>query len=57
MVHYINFVENYVVDTCACNICGMAVNTSCAKCDVALVNDSLDLGNENKVQIAKCPSC
>ena len=43
--------------TYACDKCGMAVNTSCAKCGVALVDDSLDLGNGNKVQIAKCPSC
>jgi hypothetical protein len=31
----------------------MAVNTSCAKCDVTLVDGSLELGNGNKVQIAK----
>ena len=39
--------------TYACNKCGMAVNTNCAKCDVALVDDSLDLDNGTKVQIAK----
>ena len=51
------FRGTYVMATYACNKCGMAVNTSCAKCDVALVDDSLELGNGNKVQIAKCPSC
>ena len=50
---YFNFVGSYVMATCACNKCGMAVNISCAKCDVALVDDSLELGNGNKVQIAK----
>ena len=50
---YFNFVGSCVMDTYACNKCGMAVNTSYAKCDVALVDDSLELGNENKVQIAK----
>ena len=54
---YINFVGSYVMATYACNKCGMAVNTSCAKCDVALVDDSLELDNGTKVQIAKCPSC
>ena len=43
--------------TYACNKYGMAVNTSCAKCDFALVNDSLELYNGTEVQIAKCPSC
>ena len=42
--------------TYACNKCGMAVNTNCAKCDVALVDDSLELDNGTKVQIAKCPA-
>ena len=42
---YINFVGSYVMATYACNKCGMAVNTSCAKCDVALVDDSLELDN------------
>ena len=43
--------------THACNNCGMAVNTSCAKFDVTLVDDSLELTNGTKVQIAKYPSC
>ena len=43
--------------TYACNKCEMAVNASCAKCDVTLVDDILELGNGNKVQIAKYPNC
>ena len=39
--------------TYASNKCGMAVNTNCAKCDVALVDDSLELDNGTKAQIAK----
>ena len=39
--------------TYACNKCEMAVNTSCAKCDVTLINDSLEPDNETKGQIAK----
>ena len=54
---YFNFVGSYVMTTYACNKCGMAVSTNYAKCDVAPVDDSLGLGNGNKVQIAKCPSC
>ena len=54
---YRNFVRTCVMATYACNKCGMAVNTSCAKCEVALVDGSLELGNGTKVQIAKCPSC
>ena len=54
---YFNSEGNDVIATYACNKCGMAVNTNFAKCDVALVNDSLELDNGTKVQIAKCPSC
>ena len=38
-----------------CSKCDMSVNTSCAKCDAPLVNDSLDVGGE-QVQISKCPN-
>ena len=54
---YFNSEGNDVMATYACNKCGMAVNTNCAKCDVTLVDDSLELDNGTKVQIAKCPSC
>ena len=53
---YINFVGTYLMATYACNKYGLAVNISCAKYDVVLVDDSLELGNGNKGQIAKCPS-
>ena len=54
---YFNFEENDVMATYAGNKCGMTVNTSCAKCDVALVDDSPELDNGTGVQISKSPSC
>lgn len=39
------------------NICDMAVNASCAKCDVPLENGILTLEDGSDVQISKCPSC
>ena len=43
--------------TYECGKCGMAVNTTCAKCDIPLVDASLEIGDGKSVQIAKCPSC
>ena len=43
--------------TYECSKCGMAVNTTCAKCDVPLVDASLEIRDGKSVQIAKCPSC
>ena len=43
--------------TYGCGKCGMAVNTTCAKCDVSLVDASLEIGDGKSVQISKCPSC
>ena len=43
--------------TYECGKCGMAVNTTCAKCDGPLVDASLEIGGGKSVQIAKCPSC
>ena len=43
--------------TYECDKCGMAVNTTCAKCDVPLVDASLKIGGGKSVQIAKCPNC
>ena len=37
--------------------CGMSVNATCAKCNVPLVNDVLNLSDGNSVQISKCPKC
>jgi hypothetical protein len=42
--------------TYECEICGMAVNASCAKCDAPLVNDTLTLDNGTQVQVSKCPN-
>ena len=42
--------------TYECGKCGMAVNTTCAKCNAPLEDASLDLGDRT-VQIARCPSC
>ena len=43
--------------TYECSKCGMAVNASCAKCDLALIDDILITDDGNKVQISKCTSC
>ncbi|MDG1760948.1 MAG: hypothetical protein P8L72_05325 [Flavobacteriaceae bacterium] len=43
--------------TYKCNQCDMAVNASCANCDVPLENGSLTLDDGAAVQVSKCPSC
>ena len=40
-----------------CAKCGMAVNTSFAKCNTPLVDASLQLDEGSSVQIAQCPDC
>jgi len=40
--------------TYECNKCGMAVNATCAKCDLPLVNDMLTKDDGTRVQISKC---
>lgn len=40
-----------------CSVCGMAVETTCAKCKQPLVDDTLTLPDGKKVRIAKCPKC
>jgi hypothetical protein len=35
----------------------MAVNASCANCNVPLENGTLLLDNGSEVQISKCPEC
>jgi DNA-directed RNA polymerase subunit RPC12/RpoP len=49
--------ENETMATYECNKCGMAVNTSCAKCDTPLVDASITRDDGSAVQIAKCPTC
>ena len=39
-----------------CAECGMAVNTTCGKCDTPLVDDILELDGGTKVRIAVCPN-
>lgn len=43
--------------TYTCDSCGMAVNATCAKCDVPLENGTLTLDSGDEVQISFCPSC
>jgi hypothetical protein len=43
--------------TYECKSCGMAVNTSCAKCDTPLVDDFLTLEDGTKVQVSRCINC
>jgi hypothetical protein len=43
--------------TYECGLCAMAVNASCAKCDMPLVDGSLTLDDGTTVQISKCPGC
>ena len=43
--------------TYACKQCGMAVNASCAKCDLPLEDGVLTLDNGTQVQISSCPEC
>ena len=45
------------METYKCNICGMAVNASCANCNKPLINDSLNLDDGSTVQVSKCPKC
>ena len=42
--------------TYECSKCGMSVNATCAKCNAQLVNDTLKLDDDSKVQISKCPN-
>jgi hypothetical protein len=42
--------------TYSCSKCGMSVNMTCAKCNDALVNDSITKADGNEVQVSKCPN-
>ena len=35
----------------------MAVNATCAKCDVPLVDNIITKDDGSKVQVSECPSC
>ena len=43
--------------TYECDSCGMAVNASCANCDVPLVDSIITVDDGSKVQVSECPSC
>tara|TARA_B100000795_G_C22430933_1_gene298156 strand:- start:106 stop:297 length:192 start_codon:yes stop_codon:yes gene_type:complete len=45
------------METYKCNVCGMAVNASCANCNEPLTNDSIILDDGSTVQVSKCPKC
>ena len=45
------------METYKCNVCGMAVNASCANCNEPLINDSIKLDDGSTVQVSKCPKC
>ena len=49
--------KNKLTATYECGNCARAVNTTCAKCDVALVDASLEIGDGKNLQIAKCANC
>ena len=45
------------METYKCNICDMAVNASCAKCDEPLKNGTLTLEDGSSGHISICPTC
>ena len=51
-----SFTEEIFVATYSCPTCGMAVNASCAKCNVPLVNGTLTKDDGSTVQVSWCPS-
>ena len=57
MYKYTQLKTGLIMATYECEACGMAVNASCAKCDVPLVDGSLTLDDGTVVQISKCPEC
>lgn len=42
--------------TYECEVCGMAVNATCAKCGEPLVHDHITLEDGVEVQVSKCPN-
>ena len=43
--------------TYECDNCGMAVNVSCAKCDVPLIDNIITKDDGSKVQVSECDLC
>lgn len=46
-----------IMATYECDVCGMSVNATCAKCNEPLVNDTITTADGREVQVSKCPSC
>lgn len=42
--------------TYTCEICGMSVNMTCAKCGAELVHDTLNKDDGSSVAVSKCPN-
>ncbi|MBN1648345.1 MAG: hypothetical protein JW874_09945 [Spirochaetales bacterium] len=42
--------------TYQCDICGMSVNATCAKCDAPLVHDTIITEDGLEVHVSKCPN-
>ncbi len=41
---------------CKCSKCGMSVkNLTCGKCNAALVEDTIQTGQGDRIKVAKCP--
>lgn len=38
-----------------CEVCGMSVNMTCAKCDKELVHETLNKDDGTSVAVSKCP--
>jgi hypothetical protein len=45
------------METYKCDLCGMAVNASCASCSEPLINDSINLEDGSSVQVSRCVKC
>ena len=39
-----------------CEVCGMSVNMTCAKCGAELVHDTLSKDDGSTVAVSKCPN-
>lgn len=42
--------------TYTCQVCGMSVNMTCAKCGAELVHDTLSKDDGSTVAVSKCPN-
>ena len=42
--------------TYTCQVCGMSVNMTCAKCGAELVHDTIAKDDGSSVAVSKCPN-